>query len=85
MKVTSLPADTTREADHVQLAVLRRIGMAGRARMTAELCDNLRELVAAGVLQRHPDYTDEQIRLAVVRLTLGEELFRQASHSDVQP
>ncbi|MEW6744732.1 MAG: hypothetical protein AB1486_18420 [Planctomycetota bacterium] len=64
-------ADTDPEAVKVQLGVLRRIGLEGRAAMTFELCDNLREIVRAGIRRRHPDYDDAEILRALLRLTAG--------------
>ena len=35
---------------------------------------------------RHPDYRDEEVRLASIRLTLGEKLFGEAYPGvDVRP
>jgi hypothetical protein len=55
--------DTSAEALAVQLRELRRIGPAGRAAITFELCDNLRSLVAAGVRHRHPQWDDQAVKL----------------------
>ncbi|MFH1862965.1 MAG: hypothetical protein ABH878_09175 [bacterium] len=71
-----LPADTTLEAFHVQIEVLRRIGAQQRAKMTGELCANLRELLASGVRMRHPEYNEQDVKWAVSRLIVGEKLFR---------
>lgn len=73
--MSTLPPDTTINAARVQIAVLRRQGIEGRARMTFELCDNLRRIVADGIRHRHPDYDDDAVRMALFRLTLGEALF----------
>jgi hypothetical protein len=86
MKPALLPADTSLEAARVYFEVLRRIGPAGRGQRTAELNDGLRAVTESGVRQRHPDYTEEEVRLAVLRLAVGEELFRQAfPQTDVKP
>jgi hypothetical protein len=77
MKYSAIPRDTTPEAFQVQIEVLRRLGVEGRARMTFQLCDQLRCITAAGVRSRHPDYTDEKVRFAVIRLRLGAALFRK--------
>jgi hypothetical protein len=69
--------DTSLEAARVQFAVLKRLGPAGRAQLTFELSDGLRQVVADGVRHRHPDFTEEEVCLEVLRLTLGEHLFRQ--------
>jgi len=70
--------DTTVEALAVQFRVLRRIGPAGRLAMMFELSDNLRSLVEAGVRHRHPDWNDRTIEREVIRLMIGDDLFRQA-------
>ena len=77
MDYSAVPRDTTLDAFRVQIEVLRRLGVEGRSRMTFQLCDQVRQLAAAGVRSRHPEYTDEQIRLAVIRLRLGDRLFSQ--------
>jgi hypothetical protein len=48
-------ADTTADAARFQTAVLRRLGIEGRARMTFELSDNLRAVTEAGIRHRHPE------------------------------
>jgi hypothetical protein len=78
MRFSIISPDTTLEAAQIQFSILRRIGMEGRARMAIELSDNLREIIEYGVRQRHPEYSDREVRLAVIRLTIGEQLFRQA-------
>ena len=53
------------------------MGLEGRARLTFQLCDNLRETTKAGIRHRHPDYTDRQVTQAYLRLILDKELFQQ--------
>ena len=71
------PLDTTVEAARVENEVLRRLGISGRAAMTFELSANLRRIVEDGVRYRHPEWDDEAVRHRVLRLMLGEELFRE--------
>jgi hypothetical protein len=78
MEIEGIPRDTTRDAFLRQLEVLRRLGIEGRAAMTFELSDNLRSLVAAGVRHRHPHWDDRAIEREVIRLMIGNDLFRQA-------
>jgi hypothetical protein len=61
----------------MQLAVIRQIGLAGRAQMTFHLCDNLRQITKAGIRHRHPDYTEQQVTQAYLRLILDENLYQQ--------
>lgn len=73
-----IPADTTLEAARVYFDVLRRLGTEGRARLMFELIENLQTTLEAGIRLRHPDYTPDQVRWALIRLRLGEALFRQS-------
>ena len=73
-----IPADTSAEAARVQFGVLRKMGPGGRAKSMFELNDALRATMRAGVRNRHPEYTSEQVRLSLFRLTLGEDLFHDA-------
>ena len=75
--IQGFPADTTLEAARVQFDVLRRLGTEGRVRLMFDLIENLQATLEAGIHLRHPDYTPEQVRWALVRLRLGELLFRQ--------
>jgi hypothetical protein len=78
MRNLALPLDTTVEAARVQLAVLRRLGIDHCARMAFELSDNVRHIAEIGVRDRHPEYTPDQLRLAVIRDLLGDDLFDRA-------
>jgi hypothetical protein len=69
--------DTTPDARRVYIDTLRRMGTHGRARITFELSEQMRQIAASGVRHRHPEYTDDQVRLAVIRLAWGDELFRE--------
>lgn len=78
MKVEFIPADTTPEAARVQAEVFRRMSPERRLELALQMSDSLRATVAAGVRSRHPALTAEQVRLAVIRLLVGDELFRRA-------
>ena len=78
MKLTAVPADTSPEAAWVQIEAFRRMQPQKRLRMVLQLGDSLRAIVASGVRSRHPDFTAEQVKLEVIRLTLGDDLFRKA-------
>ena len=73
-------------ADSVQREIFRKLGPEGRVQVAAEMSDENRELAAEGVRSRHPEYDEANVRLAVLRLTLGEPLFARVFPSaDVQP
>jgi hypothetical protein len=69
------PADTSLEAHAVQLEFYRRIGPARRLELALQMSDEMRHVTADGIRSRHPEYTDEQVRYALFRLTLGDALF----------
>ncbi len=71
-------SDTSKDAEKVQLEVLRRMGPEGRLQAGIDLTRMSRLLLAEGVRRRHPDYDDDQIRLATIRLTLPTDLFDAA-------
>ena len=51
--------------------------------MAIELSDGLRSIIESGIRQRHPDYDENMVRLAALRIAIGEELFHQA-YPDVE-
>jgi hypothetical protein len=77
-KVTRSPrvSDTAPEAARVHGNSLRALGIEGRAHVTFTASDSLRSIVTSGIRHRHPDYDDEAVRLAFLRVWLGPELFR---------
>ena len=73
-------------ADEIQLESFRRLGPQGRVRAASEMSDETREIASEGVRHRHPDYDASQVRLAVLRVSLGEALFGRAFPGvDVRP
>jgi len=78
MAHSAIPLDTTEEAYRVQTEIFRRLGPEGRFRLVFELSDNLRRIVEDGIRSRHPDYTDHMVRMARIRLMIGDRLFREA-------
>ena len=67
--------DTCRIAAEKQFEVLRGMNLAARAEMTFQLSNNLRSVVESGISKRHPDYTPETVKQAVLRLIIDKELF----------
>ena len=78
--------DTTPDGAAVYYAALRRMRPEDRVLRALELSDQMRAVLQAGVRHRHPDYDESAIRLATIRLWLGEELFREVYPGvEVQP
>lgn len=73
MRIRSL--DTTQEADRVQLEIFKKMTPEQRLRRGFELSALTRKLQATGVRMRHPEYSDTEVKFAVIRLNLGDDLF----------
>ncbi len=79
--------DTTADAHDAQTAIYRRIGGRERLAMAFRLTAATRAMSLAGVRARHPEYSEEQVRLAFARLRLGDDQVRLAwpDHELVAP
>jgi hypothetical protein len=62
----------------VQFDVYRRLGPNGRLAAAFGLNVTSRQLTAAGIRRRHPEYSDEEVQLALARLLFGDVLVRAA-------
>lgn len=84
--MNAYPHDTSREAAAIQIEIYRQMPPDQRLDLACRMSDAARELSEAGVRSRHSDYTDREVRLAVIRMMLGDELFQKAYPGiDVQP
>ncbi|MHC4726060.1 MAG: hypothetical protein ACYS17_02440 [Planctomycetota bacterium] len=72
-----IPVDTTIEAVRKQCEILRRLGPEVRLKMAFELSNNLLSIVEAGVRERNRSYNEQQIKQEVLRLMIGDALFKQ--------
>lgn len=72
------PLDTTEEADRIQFEIFGRMSVEQKLRLMSELTEAARATFEAGIRSRHPDYTDNDVRLARIRHELGDELFGKA-------
>jgi hypothetical protein len=70
-----LRLDTTYEAEQVQVEIFRQMKPEARLQAGIDLAQTCRKLLGAGVRTRHPEYDENQVKLAVIRLQLREELF----------
>lgn len=70
----AIPADTTPEAWHIQMAAIARRSPAERMEEWAALNDAVAKMEADAVRRRHPEYDDRQVFLALVRRRYGDVL-----------
>jgi hypothetical protein len=72
------PLDTSADADGAQIEVYRRMTGSERLAAAFRLIRLARRTTVSGIRARHPEYDDEQVRLAYARLVLGDDLTRAA-------
>ena len=69
--------DTTPDAAAVQTEIYRRMGPSRRVALAAEMSEMARAIALESIRRRHPEYDAHQIRMALFRMLLGEDLFRR--------
>ena len=74
--VTSL--DTTDEASRVQRTAWAQMGPHRRVWIAAEMSDDAREIAAAGVRHRNPDWSEVRVRRQVLVQVYGADLVERA-------
>ena len=72
------PADTSPDAWAVHVARLREMSIGERAQLVVAMSEMVEELTVTGIRLRHPDYTQDQILMALRRLRHGDDLTRAA-------
>ncbi len=73
----TVPADTTEEAARAQYERFREMSPGERGRVVVELSDMMHAMAEKGIRRRHPEYDEQSVRRALIRLTAGEEAFSQ--------
>ena len=74
----TLSRDTSEEAARVQVEAYRKMPPSERLRVGLELTRMSRELLAQGIRRRHPEYSEDEMKWALIRTWLGPELFERA-------
>lgn len=78
--------DTSLAAHEAQMECYRRMTPAARVAAAAEMSEDTRAIAAAGIRARHPMYSGSEVRHALLRLLLGDDLFRRAwPHAPLLP
>jgi hypothetical protein len=72
------PYDTSVEVDDLQFKIVREMPPDKRWRILFDFIESGRRLMEEGIRHRHPEYSDEEVRLASIRARLGDELFLKA-------
>lgn len=67
-------SDTSDEALAVQVACLRRMSPQERLRRACAWSGQVRRMAFDAIRRRHPEYSDDEVRLRFIELTYGKEL-----------
>ena len=65
--------DTSQEAHEHQVRLYRAMSAERRSEIALRMSDDLRRIAAEGIRQRHPDYSETDVRRALVALLYGAE------------
>jgi hypothetical protein len=76
IEADGFPLDTSAAAHALQRDLYRRLGGRERLAISFRLNETVRQLAMAGIRARHPEYDDDQVRQAHIRLVLGDRLVR---------
>ena len=87
MKYPSVvPRDTSVEAFRTQLEICRQMSPEARLEQALHWSEQVQELGRIGIRLRHPEYSDQEVHLASIRMRLGDDLFRRVYPGvDVRP
>jgi len=77
------PLDTSTTALERQRETFRRMTPGQRLALAAEMSDEIRAVTESGIRHRHPDYSDDEIRAALVVILLGRDEATQLARRTV--
>jgi hypothetical protein len=72
-----IPRDTTLDAHKKQVEILRKLSPERKALLAMELTDNIRQIAVEGIRTRHPEFNEKQVMRELLRLIIGDELFKK--------
>jgi hypothetical protein len=72
-----IPQDTTRDAFLKQMEIFKNMPSEKRFGLTSDLIVYSRELSKMGIKKRHPEYSEEDIKLTLIKITLPDEIFKK--------
>ena len=67
------PHDTSQAAHELQIRLYRSMGGNRRAELALTMSDDARRVTAEGIRERHPDYSELEVRRALVALLYGRD------------
>lgn len=81
--------DTSQDAEAVQLELWRSMSGQERIQKVTTLSSRLRDMLLDAIRRRHPEFSEDQVRLKFVELTYGEaiasEMAAHIKENSVEP
>lgn len=74
MTIPTEVSDTSEEALAVQLECLRQMPPQERLRRACAWSGQVRRMAFDAIRRRHPEYSEDEVRLTFIELTYGKEL-----------
>ena len=66
-------SDTSQDAHEFQVRLYRAMTPEQRSELAMRMSDDVRRVTAEGIRQRHPDYSERDVRRALVALLYGRD------------
>jgi hypothetical protein len=74
-----IPNDTTIDALRKQFEILQNMTGEQRMEIAFELSDKARHELIADIKKQHPEFTEQQVKLEVIRRCYGEKLAQEVA------
>lgn len=80
-------SDTPSHIEKIKIDILKRIPPEKRLEMAIKFTELIKNLIEEGIKKRHPEYNGKEVKLAVIKVILGEKLFREVypEHIKIKP
>jgi hypothetical protein len=76
------PKDTSKEAEQAYLKMLRKVPLWRKVAMIDSLTKACQEMAVAGIRMRHPNASEEEIKIRLAALWLEREIMIRIFHWD---
>lgn len=80
MKSPAYTTDTCADAEAVQLQLLRKMTPQQRLQKACNLSAQLRNMAFDAIRRRHPDFSEDEVRLKFIEVTYGKQLADDVRH-----
>ena len=74
------PLDTSPAAHALQREAFRRMTPQQLVAAAIDMSEHVRALAESGIRSRHADYSDDEVRLALIEILLGRESAARVRH-----